>query len=82
MFKKILLALGESGESQEILTAGLTLSEKLGAEILLLHVIQPMSMTGYSPLVGGMFPMVNEVALDRYAKEWHEYEQRGCGEIS
>jgi nucleotide-binding universal stress UspA family protein len=81
MFKKILLALGDSAESQEILTAGLTLSDKFGSEILLLHVIQPMSLTGYSPLVGGMFPMVNEIALDQYAKEWHEYEQRGIEQL-
>jgi nucleotide-binding universal stress UspA family protein len=81
MFKKILLALGDSSESQAILTAGLTLAEKFGAEILLLHVIQPMSMAGYSPLVGGMFPMVNEVALDQYAKEWREYEQRGIEQL-
>lgn len=81
MFKKILLALGDSAESQEILSAGLTLAEKFGAEVLLLHVIQPMSLTGYSPLVGGMFPMVNEIALDQYAKEWHEYEQRGIEQL-
>jgi nucleotide-binding universal stress UspA family protein len=81
MFKRILLALGESSESQAILTAGLALAEKFGSEILLLHVIQPMSMAGYSPLVGGMFPTVNEVALDQYAKEWHEYEQRGIDQL-
>lgn len=81
MFKKILLALGDSGESPEILTAGLTLAEKLGSEMLLLHVIQPMSLTGYSPLVGGMLPMVNEIALDQYAKEWREYEQRGIEQL-
>jgi nucleotide-binding universal stress UspA family protein len=81
MFKKILVALGDSAESQEILSAGLTLAEKVGAEILLLHVIQPMSLTGYSPLVGGLFPMVNEVALDQYVKEWREYEQRGIEQL-
>jgi nucleotide-binding universal stress UspA family protein len=81
MFKKILLALGDSGESQEILTAGLTLAEKVGAEILLLHVINPLTPTGFSPLVGGMFPMVNEIAVDQYAKEWREYEQRGIEQL-
>jgi nucleotide-binding universal stress UspA family protein len=81
MFKKILLALGDSAESQEILAAGLTLAEKLGAEILLLHVINPLTPTGFSPLVGGMFPMVNEIALDQYAKEWREYEQRGIEQL-
>jgi nucleotide-binding universal stress UspA family protein len=81
MFKKILLALGESAESQEILSAGLTLAEKLNAEVLLLHIINPLTPTGYSPLVGGMFPMVNEIALDQYAKEWREYEQRGIDQL-
>jgi nucleotide-binding universal stress UspA family protein len=81
MFKKILLALGDSAESQEILSAGLTLADKLGADVLLLHVIQPMSPTGYSPLVGGMFPMVNGIAIDQYAKEWREYEQRGIEQL-
>jgi nucleotide-binding universal stress UspA family protein len=81
MFKKILLALGDSAESQAILTAGLTLAEKVGAEILLLHVINPLTPTGFSPLVGGMFPMVNEIAIDQYAKEWREYEQRGIEQL-
>ena len=77
MFKKILLAIGDSSESQAILAAGLTFAEKLGAEILILHVINPLSPTGFSPLVGGMFPIVNDIALEQYAKEWKEYEQRG-----
>jgi nucleotide-binding universal stress UspA family protein len=81
MFKKILLALGDSAESQAILTAGLTLAEKVGAEILLLHVINPLTPTGFSPLVGGMFPMVNEIAIDQYANEWREYEQRGIEQL-
>ncbi len=81
MFKKILLALGDSAESQEILTAGLTLAEKIGSEILLLHVINPLTPTGFSPLVGGVFPMVNEIALDQYAQQWREYEQRGIEQL-
>jgi nucleotide-binding universal stress UspA family protein len=81
MFKKILIALGDSAESQAILTTGLTLAEKIGAEILLLNVINPLTPTGFSPLVGGMFPMVNQIALDQYAKEWREYEQRGIEQL-
>ncbi len=81
MFKKILIALSDSPESQEILTAGLTLAGKFDAEVLLLHVINPMSPTGFSPLVGGMFPIVNDVAIEQYAKEWHEYEQRGSDQL-
>jgi nucleotide-binding universal stress UspA family protein len=81
MFGKILLALGNSAESQEILSAGLTLAEKFDAEVLLLHIINPMSPTGFSPLVGGMFPIVNDVAIEQYAKEWHEYELRGIEQL-
>jgi nucleotide-binding universal stress UspA family protein len=81
MFTKILLALGNSAESQAIMTAGLTLAETIGAEVLLLHVINPLTPTGFSPLVGGIFPMVNEIALDKYAKEWREYEQKGIEQL-
>jgi nucleotide-binding universal stress UspA family protein len=57
--------------------AGLTLAEKFGAQMLLLHVINPSTPTGFSPLVGGMFPIVNDIALEQYAKEWKEYETLG-----
>jgi nucleotide-binding universal stress UspA family protein len=77
MFKKILVAIGDSSESQAVLAAGLTLAEKFGAEILLLHAIDPSTPTGFSPLVGGMFPIVNDIALEQYAKEWKEYETQG-----
>jgi nucleotide-binding universal stress UspA family protein len=77
MFKKILVAIGDSGESQLVLDAGLTLAEKFGAEVLLLHVINPSTPTGFSPLVGGMFLLVDDVVLERYAKEWKEYEKTG-----
>jgi nucleotide-binding universal stress UspA family protein len=77
MFKKILVAIGDSAESQAVLDAGLTLAEKFGAQVLLLHVINPSTPTGFSPLVGGMFPIVNDIALEQYAKEWKEYEQNG-----
>ncbi len=79
MFKKILLAIGDSAESESelVLGSGLTLAEKFGAKILLLHVVNPSTPTEFSPLVGGMFPIVNDVAIDQYIKEWKEYEKRG-----
>jgi nucleotide-binding universal stress UspA family protein len=77
MFEKILLAIGDSSESELVLGAGLNLAEKFGAKILLLHVLNPSTPTGFSPLVGGMFPIVNDVAIDQYIKEWKEYEKRG-----
>jgi nucleotide-binding universal stress UspA family protein len=77
MFKKILVAIGDSSESQSVLNAGLTLAEKFGAQMLLLHVINPSTSTGSSPLVGGMFPIVNDIALEQYAKELKASEQTG-----
>jgi nucleotide-binding universal stress UspA family protein len=77
MFNKILVAIGDSAESESVLDAGLTLAEKFGAEILLLHVVNFSTPTGFNPLFGGMFPIVDDVVLERYAKEWKEYEKTG-----
>jgi nucleotide-binding universal stress UspA family protein len=81
MFKKILVAIGDSSESQVVLSSGLTLAEKFGAQVLLLHIINPSTPTGFSPLVGGMFPIVNDAALEQYVKESKEYEQRGIEQL-
>ena len=81
MFEKILIALGNSAESQLVLGSGLTLAEKLGAKVLLLHVISPLTSTSFSPLVGGMFPIVNDVAIKQYAKEWKEYQKLGLEQL-
>ena len=81
MFEKILIALGNSAESQVVLGSGLTLAEKLGAKVLLLHVISPLTSTSFSPLVGGMFPIVNDVAIEQYAKEWKESERQGLEQL-
>jgi nucleotide-binding universal stress UspA family protein len=81
MFEKILIAIGNSSESQEVLAAGLTLAEKLGAEILLFHVINQLTSTSFSPLVGGMFPIVNDIALEQYTKEWKESERQGLEQL-
>ena len=81
MFEKILIALGNSAESQVVLDSGLTLAEKLGAKVLLLHVMSPLTSTSFSPLVGGMFPVVNDVAIEQYAKEWKESERQGLEQL-
>jgi nucleotide-binding universal stress UspA family protein len=81
MFEKILIALGNSAESQVVLGAGLNLAEKLGAKVLLLHVTSPLTSTSFSPLVGGMFPIVNDVAIEQYAKEWKESERQGLEQL-
>ncbi len=89
MLEKILIALGNSAESQIILESGLTLAEKLGAKVLLLHVMNPLTSTSFSPLVGGMFPLaeplgtriVNDVAIEQYTKEWQECERQGLEQL-
>ncbi len=81
MLQKILVAIGDSPDSEQIFTTGLALAQKLGAEILLLHVLNPLVPHGLStvssPLVGGILPMIDDVAVDRYLVAWKEYERLG-----
>ena len=81
MLQKILLAIGDSPDSERVFAAGLTLAEKFGAQMLLVHIINPYTPIGFSPLVGGMFPIVNDAALEQYVKESKEYEQRGIEQL-
>ncbi|WP_309745358.1 universal stress protein [Chamaesiphon sp. OTE_20_metabat_361] len=81
MLQKILVAIGDLPDSEQIFTAGFALAQKLDAELLLLHVLNPIVPHGLSnmpsPLVGGILPMINEVEIDRYTKAWKEYERLG-----
>jgi nucleotide-binding universal stress UspA family protein len=81
VLQKILLAIGDSADSDQIFESGLTLAEKLGAEILILHVLDPLVPHGLSafdsPLVGGVLPIMNDVAIEQYIHAWKDYEQRG-----
>ena len=81
MFEKILIAIGNAGESQIVLGAGLTLAEKLGAKVLLLHVLSPLTSSSFSPLVGGLFPIVNDVAIEQYTKELKESKRQGLEQL-
>jgi nucleotide-binding universal stress UspA family protein len=81
MLQKILLAIGDSPDSAQVLSSGLTLAEKLGAEILILHVLDPLVPHGLgggqSPLVGGILPIVNNRVIEQYVTAWNEYERKG-----
>jgi nucleotide-binding universal stress UspA family protein len=81
MLQKILLAIGDSPDSAQILASGLTLAAKLDAEILILHVLDPLVPHGLSaaesPLVGGILPIMNDLAIDQYSQAWNEYERKG-----
>ncbi len=80
MLQKILLAIGDSSASAQILESGLKLAEKLGAEILILHVLDPLVPHGLSavenPLVGGVLPMIDDRVIKQYAQAWNEYERK------
>jgi nucleotide-binding universal stress UspA family protein len=81
MLQKILVAIGDLPDSEQIFAAGLELAQKLNAEVLLLHVLNPLVPHGLSivpnPLMGGIPPIVNEVEIDLYIKTWKEYERQG-----
>jgi nucleotide-binding universal stress UspA family protein len=77
MFQKILIAIGDSTTSEEILKAGLMIAEKCNAQILLLHVLNPLTPHGFetiaSPLVGGILPIIDDTTIRHYLEEWKEY---------
>ena len=81
MLQKILVAIGDLPDSEQVFAAGLALAQKLGAEMLLLHVLDPLVPHGLStvasPLVGGILPIINEVEIDRYLVAWKDYERKG-----
>jgi nucleotide-binding universal stress UspA family protein len=81
MLQKILVAIGDSPDSEQIFAAGLALAQKFGAQMLLLHVLDPLVPHGLStvasPLVGGILPMTNDVAIEEYVQTWKEYERQG-----
>jgi nucleotide-binding universal stress UspA family protein len=85
MLQKILLAIGDSPESEKILASGLDLAAKFGSEMLLLHVLNPLTPHGFetvsNPLVGGVLPIVDDQAIERYLQEWQEYEKRGLARL-
>jgi nucleotide-binding universal stress UspA family protein len=85
MLQKILLAIGDSPDSAQILESGFTLAEKLGAEILILHVLDPLVphnlSAAESPLVGGVLPMIDDRVIEQYVTAWNEYEQQGIDRL-
>jgi nucleotide-binding universal stress UspA family protein len=86
MLQKILLAIGDSPNSAQILESGLTLAEKLAAEILILHVLDPLvphnlSAVG-SPLVGGVLPMIDDRIIEQFIAAWNEQERKGIDSLS
>jgi nucleotide-binding universal stress UspA family protein len=72
--------------SAQILESGFTLAEKLGAEILILHVLDPLVphnlSAAESPLVGGVLPMIDDRVIEQYIAAWNEHERKGIDSLS
>lgn len=80
MLHKILIAIGDSSASEEVLQAGFILAEKFGAKISILHVLNLLQNgfeTMTNPLMGGTYPIVNDLAIQQYQQELQAREQRG-----
>jgi nucleotide-binding universal stress UspA family protein len=80
MLQKILIAIGDSPESEKVLEAGLILAEKFGAKISILHVLN-LFRSGFEPagnsLIGGNYPMMTDLAIQQYQRELQESEKLG-----
>jgi nucleotide-binding universal stress UspA family protein len=80
MLKKILIAVGDSPEAAAVLETGLTLAEKFGAEVSILHVLiiaqnsfEPLA----NPFMGGSYPLMNDLVMEQYQKELKDREITG-----
>ena len=80
MLQKILIAIGDSPESAKVLEAGLILAEKFGAEISILHVLNPIR-SGFEPagnlFSGGSYPIMTDLAIREYQRELQDCEKLG-----
>ncbi|WP_310486563.1 universal stress protein [Chamaesiphon sp. VAR_69_metabat_338] len=80
MLQKILIATGDSPESAEVFKSGLTLAQKYGAQISILHVLS-LFQNGLeavsNPFMGGTYPMMNALVIQQYQKELQDREQQG-----
>ncbi len=80
MLQKILIAIGDSPESEKVLEAGLMLAEKFGAEISILHVLNLLRSgfdPGGNPFIGANYPMMTDLAIQQYQRELQESEKLG-----
>jgi nucleotide-binding universal stress UspA family protein len=86
MFDKILVALDDSVLATKILDEAMLMAERLGAKLMLLHVLSPLETERLGMQPGGIgiesfFPILNEQAMRQYAVEWQAYEEHGMAQI-
>jgi nucleotide-binding universal stress UspA family protein len=84
VLQKILIATGDSPESAEIFQSGLTLAEKYGAQISILHVLN-LFQSGFdtvsNPFMGGTYPMMNDLVIQEYQKELQDRAKQGIEQL-
>jgi nucleotide-binding universal stress UspA family protein len=75
---------GDSPESAEIFQSGLTLAEKYGAQISILHVLN-LFQSGFdtvsNPFMGGTYPMMNDLVIQEYQKELQDRAKQGIEQL-
>jgi nucleotide-binding universal stress UspA family protein len=80
MLQKILIAMGDSPESEKVLEAGLMLAENFGAEISILHVLT-LIRSGFeaadNPFSGGNYPIMTDLAIQQYQQQLQDCEKLG-----
>jgi nucleotide-binding universal stress UspA family protein len=84
MLKKILIAIGDLPGSDSIVSSGLALAEKLGAKVVLLHVIPPFQSSFdaiSTPSIGGTYPMMSDLVIEQYQQELKAREQSGIDRL-
>ncbi len=80
MLRKILIATGDAPASAEVFKSGLTLAQKYGAQISILHVLNLFQNSFEAignPSIGGTYPMMNELVIQEYQKELQDRERLG-----
>jgi nucleotide-binding universal stress UspA family protein len=80
MMQKILLAIGDYGESEEVLESGLVLAKKINAQILFLHVLDPLQVCTIEvpsdPVPENMLPTIDKIENEQFLAQWQECQRR------
>jgi len=81
MLYKILIALDMSDLGQTVFDQGLSLAQKYGARLLLLHVLSSEEEDSPLPIPDNLKELYpaqgNDLTLESWREEWHEFEAEG-----
>lgn len=79
MIKKILVAVDHSQNNKSLFDAAISLAQKTGAELMLLHVMskQEADYPALPTFSYADYPMLDDLEYNAYQKEMTAYQQRG-----